>query len=257
MRTPLLRLLQALGLMFAGTGVASTAAPPPTVVVFAAASLAEVLQELGDAYQRASGVAVRISFASSAVLARQIEAGAPADAYLAADTAWMDLLQSRSLLQAGSRRTLAGNQLVLIAPADSKVVLQVAPGAALAAALAGGRLATGDPDSVPLGRYARAALQRLGLWASVADQLVYADDARSALAFVARGEAPLGIAYATDARSEPRVRVVSSFPTDSYPPIIYEAALLRGATPAAAGFLGFLGGEAARARFAHFGFRPR
>jgi molybdate transport system substrate-binding protein len=193
----------------AGEGAAS--APRP-IVVYAAASLSEVLQQLAADFHRAGGPEVRISFASTAVLARQIEAGAPADVFIAADRAWMDYLRERSLLQDGSERALAGNRLVLIAPADSPVRPPQAGGAALLArapllaALGSGRLATGDPDAVPLGRYARAALQRLALWDELGGRLVRADDARSALAFVARGEAPLGIVYATDARSEPRAR---------------------------------------------------
>jgi molybdate transport system substrate-binding protein len=224
--------------------------------VFAAASLSEVMQELGAAYQQASGVAVRVSFASTAVLAHQIEAGAAADVFVAADLQWMDYLQTRALLQARSRTVVAGNALVLIAPADSPVQLQLAPGAPLAASLDGGRLAVGDPDSVPVGRYARAALQGLGLWDGIATQLVRADDARAALAFVARGEAPLGIVYATDARGEPAVRIVATFPAAGHPAIVYPAALTRDAAPAAVGFLHYLGSADARRRFASHGFVP-
>jgi molybdate transport system substrate-binding protein len=235
-------------------GVAAAAAAPAPITVFAAASLGEVMQQLGDEYHQTRGVAVTVAFAGSAVLARQIEAGARADLFVAADRAWMDYLQARSLLQDASRVDVAGNRLVLIAPADSAVQLRIAGGMPLAAALHGGRLATGDPDAVPLGRYARAALMQLGLWESLADRLVRADDARAALAFVARGEAPLGIVYATDAAHEPRVRVLDSFPQDAHAPIAYPAALLKGAAPAAAGFLQFLRSPAARARLRAYGF---
>jgi molybdate transport system substrate-binding protein len=233
------------------------AAPAPTaaaVTVFAAASLADVMQQLADEYHKSSAGAVTVAFASSAVLARQIEAGARADLFICADRAWMDYLQTRALLQDASRVDLAGNRLVLIAPADSALQLRVDRGVPLAAALQGGRLATGDPDAVPLGRYARAALIQLGQWQNLADRLVRAEDARAALAFVARGEAPLGIVYATDAAHEPRVRVLDTFPQDASAPIAYPAALLKGAAPAAAGFLEFLRSPAARARLRAYGF---
>ena len=164
-----------------------------------------------------SGIAVKASFAASSVLAKQIEAGAPAQVFLSADREWMDYLEQRGRLQGGSRRDLLGNELVLIAPADSALQLKIAPHFALLAALGSGRLATGDPDSVPAGLYARAALTRLGVWPQVADRLVRAENVRAALMYVARGEAPLGIVYRTDARAEGRVRVVDVFPADTPP----------------------------------------
>ena len=253
MRPGLIQML--LGLALASAALMVAAKPvAPAITVFAAASLADVLQELGDSYQKSRGVAVNFSFASTAVLARQIEAGAAADVFIAADQAWMDYLQTRSLVQAASRRAVAGNRLVLIAPADSVVQWHIGAAVPLAAALHGGRLATGDPDSVPLGRYARAALTQLGLWDSVADRLVRADDARVALVFVVRGEAPLGIVYATDALLEPRVRVVATFPAASHPPIVYPAALTSGAAVQAGGFLQFLASPLARERLRHYGF---
>jgi molybdate transport system substrate-binding protein len=166
----------------------------------------------------------------------------------------MDYLEQRGEIDKASRRNVLGNELVLIAPADSKVELKIEPGFDLAAALAKGRLATGDPDSVPVGRYARSALTSLGVWNVVADRLVRAEDVRHALAFVARGEAPLGIVYATDARADKRVRIVDTFPADSHPPITYPLALTPRAGPAAARFAEFASGEAGRSVFEEFGF---
>ena len=174
--------------------------------------------------------------------------------FVSADQEWMDYVAARDLIQAGTRRDIAGNALVLIAPVDSTIALRLVPGADLAAALGGGRLATADPDSVPAGRYARGALMSLGAWPAVADRLARAENVRVALSYVARAEAPLGIVYATDARTEPRVRIVDSFPEDSHVPIRYAAALLRSAAPGAAAFLEFLESEVARRRFRERGF---
>jgi len=188
------------------------------------------------------------------VLAKQIEAGAPADVFFSADREWMDYLGQRGLLKSGSRRDLLGNALVLIAPSDSALRLKIAPGFDLAGALGGGRLATGDPDSVPAGLYARAALTQLRVWERVSDHLIRAENVRTALAYVARGEAPLGIVYQTDAQAEKRVRVVAVFPADSHPPIVYPIALTVNARVLAARYLEFLGGEAARQIFVQRGF---
>jgi len=197
---------------------------------------------------------VNASYAASSVLAKQIEAGAPADAFFSADLAWVDYLDERGLLERGSRRDVLGNSLVLIAPADSPLRLSIAPGFDLTAALGEGRLATADPDSVPAGKYARAALTRLGVWQSVSDRLVRGENVRAALAYVARGEAPLGIVYQTDAQAEKRVRVVGVFPEDSHPPITYALALTVRARPEAARFADFLASEAARQIFTRHGF---
>jgi molybdate transport system substrate-binding protein len=233
-----------------------SADPPKSITVFAAASLTNVLQELGDSYTKDSSVAVRFSFAASSTLARQIENGSPADIFFSADLEWMDYLQTRKLIQAASRRDMVGNQLVLIAPVDSKVTLKIQPHFALAATLGKGRLATGDPDSVPVGRYAREALTNLGVWNEVAPRLVRADSVRSALAFVDRGEAMLGIVYSTDALIDEKVRVVDIFPAGSHMPIIYPAALTTAARPDAEKFLNFLHGPAGDLAFRHYGFTP-
>lgn len=247
------RLIAGLLLTLSGTPLA--AAADRVLTVFAAASLTDVLQQVGTAYTAQTGQTLRFSFAASSVLARQIESGAPADVFVSADQDWMDYLQQRRLIRADTRSDVAGNALVLIAPADSRLALKVAPGFALAAALGPtGRLAMADPASVPAGRYAQQALTQLGVWASVQQRSVAADNVRTALNFVARGEAPLGIVYATDARSEPRVRVVATFAAASHDPIVYPAAALTSAGPQAAAFVQFLRNPAARAAFTAGGF---
>jgi len=226
----------------------------PELLVFAAASLTNVLGEQASAWEKTSGVRVKLSFAASSVLARQIEAGSNADVFISADQEWMDYLQSRNLLDQASRVNLVGNRLVLIAPADSKIELKIARGFALADALAGGRLATGDPDTVPVGRYARSALTSLGVWDQVADRMVRADNVRSAMVFVSRGEVPLGIVYATDAAVDPKVRIVDTFPENTHAPITYPAAATRGAKADGKAFVLFLKSESARVAWRKFGF---
>lgn len=209
---------------------------------------------MGKAFETRTGAAVRFSFAGSAALARQIDAGGPADVFISADEAWMDFVQSRELIRPQSRINLAGNSLVLIAPARSRTALKIGPRFRLRAALAGGRLAIGDPEVVPAGRYAKTALSSLGVWGDVDDRLARAENVRSAMVFVARGEAPLGIVYRTDALAEPRVRIVDAFPRNSHPPIVYPAALTRRAGPRAAEFMGFCKGAAGREVLHRFGF---
>jgi molybdate transport system substrate-binding protein len=223
-------------------------------LVFAAASLTDVLQQIGRDYEASGGGRVAFSFAGSMILARQIEASAGADIFIAADAESMDYVQQRGLIRNDTRRNVLGNTLVLIAPRSSTVNLSVAGGFALASALGAGRLAIANPDTVPAGRYARAALMDLLVWGSVAGRLAQGDDVRQTLAFVARAEAPLGIVYGSDAQSEPRVRVVGRFPASSHPPIVYPAALTREAKPEAAPFLTYLTGAAARMRFETAGF---
>jgi molybdate transport system substrate-binding protein len=229
-------------------------APPGDVLVLAASSLTDVLNDIAARYTRETGAHVKLSFAASSALARQIEAGAPADVFFSADTDWMDYLQSHDLIEPRSRRDIVGNRLVLIAPAASPIQLTIGPGFALAPALGSGRLATGDPDSVPVGRYAKAALMNLGVWTQVQERIVRAENVRAALELVARSEAPLGIVYRTDAAIEKGVRIVAEFPASSHPPIIYPAALRRAARPAARRFLDYLQSPAARAAFDRFGF---
>jgi len=192
------------------TGVAAVAHADETktILVFDAASLTEVVDELGRAFTERAHLQVKSSPAASSALAKQIEAGAAADVFFSADLGWMDYLEQRKLLRPGSRHDVVRNRLVLIAPAASKLSLKIAPRFELDKALGGGKLATGDPDSVPAGKYAQAALEQLGVWNTVSGQIVRAENVRAALAFVARGEAPLGVVYRTDALAEKRVRIV-------------------------------------------------
>jgi molybdate transport system substrate-binding protein len=233
-------------------------AADPVVTVFAASSLADVLQEIGKAYTAATHVQVRISPAASSALARQIESGSPADVFISADQEWMDYLAIRKLIKTETRTSIVSNSLVLVAPADSSIRLTIAPGFALAKALGkNARLATGDPASVPVGKYASAALTKLGVWSQVKDRIIPADNVRTALNFVALGEAPLGIVYATDARGNARIRVVDVFPASSHDRITYPAAATAKAGADAASFVMFLRSEAARAIFDRAGFgRP-
>ena len=231
-------------------------ADKPAVTVFAAASLTNVLQELGDAFTKETAVPVRFSFAASSALAKQIENGAPADVFFSADVEWMDYLQTRKLIQIPTRHDAVGNQLVLVAPASSKVALKIGPNFALGATVGAGHLATGDPDSVPVGRYAREALTQLGVWRDVEARLVRADSVRAALAFVDRGEAALGIVYATDAKIDNKVRIVDVFPDSTHLPIVYPIALTAAARPAAREFVDYVRGPAGDAAFRKYGFTP-
>ncbi|MGQ2935095.1 MAG: molybdate ABC transporter substrate-binding protein [Sphingopyxis sp.] len=224
-------------------------------VVLAAASLQESLTEAANAWAAKGHAKPVISFAASSALARQVMAGAPADLFLSADEEWMDAVAKAGLLRAGTRTTLLGNRLVLIAPASSKVRLTPARGFALARALGTGRLALADPDAVPAGKYAKAALTHLGVWTSVAAKVAPAENVRAAMALVERGAAPLGIVYATDARASKAVRVVGVFPASSHPPIRYPVALLKASRSRdAAGFRAFLLSKQARAIFVRHGF---
>jgi molybdate transport system substrate-binding protein len=226
------------------------------ITVFGAASLTNVLQDLGDGFTAQTSIPVRFSFAASSSLAKQIENGAPADVFFSADVEWMDYLQQRNLIQPATRHDVVGNQLVLIAPSEATVRLKIAANFPLVAALGKGRLATGDPDSVPVGRYAKQALTRLGVWDNVVDRLVRADSVRAALSFVDRGEAPLGIVYETDALVDKNVRIVDTFPADSHSPIIYPLALTSHPKAGAAKFTAYLRGPAGDAAFVHYGFKP-
>lgn len=232
-------------------------AAPAQITVFAAASLKTAFDALAPAYEAQTGREVTVALAGSSALARQIEAGAPADVFVSANTDWMDALEARGLLLPGSRRDLLGNSLVLIAPPGDVPAIRIGPGMDLARALGGGRLAMALVDAVPAGIYGRAALVSLGQWRAVAPLVAQADNVRAALALVATGAAPLGIVYATDALAEPRVAVVGTFPAASHPPIVYPAAALAaGRTRAASAFLDWLAGPKASAVFAEQGFGP-
>ncbi|HEX5071497.1 MAG TPA: molybdate ABC transporter substrate-binding protein [Vicinamibacterales bacterium] len=241
----------------AGVVPARTEAPPKDILIFAAASLQTAIDELAEPIRRATGTSVRMSYAASSALARQIVEGAPADLFMSADADWMDYLAERRLIRTGSRVNLLGNRLVLIAPRDRPIQLAIAPGFELAKALGPNRLAMANPDAVPAGRYAHAALTRLGVWDGVSNRIAAAENVRAALLLVSRGEAPLGIVYATDAIAEPRVVVVDTFPATSHPAIVYPAALTAAASPAAAAVLAYLISDAAWPAFEKQGFtRP-
>lgn len=225
------------------------------LTVFAAASLTDTLQKVNEAYAKATGAIVKASFAASSTLARQIEAGAQADIFFSADQEWMDYAEQRRLTRRVTRFDLLGNRLALIAPHDSAVNLELERNAPLRAALGPrGRLAIGDPDSAPAGKYARAALMTLGLWRSVESRLARAENVRVALSYVARGEAPLGVVYATDVAVEPKVRIVDLFPEGSHAPITYPVAATSAASRAAEKYLAFLRSPAAAKIFSDAGF---
>jgi molybdate transport system substrate-binding protein len=212
-------------------GLAASAVPgalaaqtAPSLVVFAAVSLKNALDQAGFVYVAKTLQPVRFSYGASSALARQIEQGAPADIFISADADWMDYLQKKNLIIAKTRRNLFSNHLALIAPSGSKLKLRIGNNMPLAKALGGGRLAVAGPE-VPAGRYAQAALTKLGLWDRLKDHLAPAENVRAALAFVARGECPFGIVYDTDAAIEPRVRIVGLFPDRTHPRIVYPGAI--------------------------------
>ncbi|HTV79087.1 MAG TPA: molybdate ABC transporter substrate-binding protein [Steroidobacteraceae bacterium] len=257
-RRRLIVLLCALPLLvpLVGRAQAPAAGPAPDLIVLAASSLTDALNEIGPAFTQATHRGVKLSYAASSALARQIEGGAPADVFMSADTDWMDYLQTHNLIATGTRRNVVGNRLVLISPADSTVHIRIAPHFALAKLLGDGRLATGNPDSVPVGKYAREALTNLGVWSGISGRIAAADNVRAALALVARGEAPLGIVYRTDALVEKNVRIVAEFPASSHGPITYPAAATVHAAAGAEDFVKFLVSPTAQAIFARYGFAP-
>lgn len=237
--------------------VGNAAADAP-MTVFAAASLADVLRKIGNSFTQATKIPVRYSFAASSTLAKQIEQGAGAAVFFSADEDWMDYLASRSLIDDSSRRDIVGNRLVLIAPATSTLTLKIAPHFPLVDALGfEGHLATGDPDDVPAGKYAKAALTQLDVWEQVEPRVVRTENVRIALEYVARGEAPLGIVYATDARVDSRVRIVDVFEESLHKPIDYPAAVVRPASAQAQAFIDYLTGAEATKIFREAGFIPR
>lgn len=233
----------------------SPAAAARDLLIFGAASLNEALAAAARLYETRTGVKVVESYAGSGTLARQIERGAPADIFISADEKWMDYLEKRGLIRTDTRVDLLSNRLVLIALADSKASVVIRQGFPLAEALGGGRLAVANPDSVPAGRYARAALEALGVWRTVSSRLVRGENVRAALAFVARGEAPFGIVYRTDALAEPKVRIVAEFDPGLHPPIVYPGAVLaRTRSTDPEGALRFLGSTEVRKIWERYGF---
>ncbi len=226
-----------------------------TILVFAAASLKDALDEVNVAFTQATNTKIMTSFAASSQLIKQIEQDAPADIFISADLEWMDYGAQKKLIKEDTRVNLLGNRLVLVAPSDSKVErVTIGLNFSLAAMAGDGRIVTGDVRAVPVGRYAKAALEKLGAWNSVQPKLAMVENVRVALELVARGEAPLGIVYETDAKAEPKVRAIGVFPSDSHPPIVYPAALTTGAKAGAADYLAFLRSAAAKQIFEKRGF---
>jgi molybdate transport system substrate-binding protein len=241
----------ALGLVLP-TGVLQ--AQSSDLTVFAAASLKNGLDAVIASYEQETGQRVAASYAASSALARQIEQGAPADLFISADLAWMDYLEQRHLIRPGSRRDLLGNRLVLVAPKGEAKAVELTQGR-LSAALRDGRLAIAAVAGVPAGKYGKAALEHLGLWPEVAGRLAQAENVRAALAFVSRGESPLGLVYETDARADPNVEIVARFPETSHPPIVYPVAVTASSTsPDAMRFLDALRRPGSAALFAREGF---
>ena len=226
------------------------------LTVFAAASLKEALDAVVLSYEAASRDKVTVSYAGSNALGRQIENGAPADIFILADTDWIDYVEQRNLVVTGSRTNLLANDLVLIAPAASKIQLKLEPGVDVAAILGASRIAIANPDAVPSGRYAKAAFTTLGAWKAIEGRVAATDNVRAALVLVARGEAPLGVVYRTDALVEKGVRIVAAFPPGSHPPIVYPMVRLKRATsPSVSALIAFLSSPEARVIFEQFGFR--
>jgi len=240
--------------LFAGLAGAQARAQD-TLIVFAAASLKNVLDDINVAFTQATGVHVTTSYEASSALANQIEQGAPADIFISADSRWMDYANEKKLINPNTRVNLLGNKLVLIAPATSKLDnISIGQGFDIARLAGDGRIAVADVQAVPAGLYAKAALESLGAWPAIEPKLAQAANVRATLSFVARGETPIGIVYATDAQIEPKVKIIGVFPAGSYPPVTYPVAATATAKPAAVRYLEFLRAPAAKAIFEKYGF---
>jgi molybdate transport system substrate-binding protein len=231
----------ALALGWSAPQQASAQTPSSDLVVFAAASLKNALDAINAQWQKETGKGAKVSYAASSALAKQIESGAPAQLFISADLDWMDYVAQKNLIKPETRSNLLGNRIVLIAPKDKARAIDIKPGFDLAKVIGDGRLSMANVDSVPAGKYGRASLEKLGVWASVSDKLAQAENVRAALLLVSRGEAPAGIVYQTDAASDIGVTIIGTFPEDTHPPIIYPIALTTsGTTPDAAAFLAYI-----------------
>src|SRR6266851_4627071 len=238
-----------------GSTTSPALAQDKSLTVFAAASMKNALDDIDAAYTAKSGVKIVVSYAASSALAKQIEQGAPADIFLSADTDWMDYATARKTINEPTRVNLLGNSIVLIAPKDSKIdSVTIGQGFDLAKLAGDGKIATGDVKAVPVGKYAKAALEKLGAWQAAAPKFAMAESVRAALTLVARGEAALGIVYATDAKVEPGVKIVGTFPADSHPAIIYPVAATTTARADAADYLAFLRSSVAKTILEKYGF---
>jgi molybdate transport system substrate-binding protein len=250
------RLAGILAALFVLAAAVPAAAQDETLTVFAAASMKSALDDIDVAYTARTGVKVIVSYGPSSTLAKQIELGAPSDVFISADTDWMDYAIAKKAINGRTRVNLLGNAIVLIAPRDSKVEnVNIGPGFDLARLAGDGKVATGDVKSVPVGKYAKAALEKLGSWQAAEPKFAMADNVRAALTLVARGEAALGIVYSTDAKVEPGVKIVGTFPADSHPAIIYPVAATTTAKPEAADYLAFLRSTAAKNILEKYGFK--
>lgn len=243
-------------IMLSGAAHSRAAAQDKTITVFAAASMKNALDDIDAAYTTRTGVKIVVSYAASSALAKQIEQGAPADVFISADTDWMDYAALKKTINETTRVNLLGNSIVLIAPKDSKVDnVNIGPGFDLSKLAGDGRIATGDVKSVPVGKYSRAALEKLGAWQAAEPKFAMAESVRAALTLVARGEAVLGIVYSTDAKVEPGVKTVGTFPGHSHPAIIYPVAATTTAKPGTSDYLAFLRSTAAKNIFEKYGFK--
>jgi len=241
--------------MLWGSAWSPATAEDKTLTVFAAASMKNALDDIDAAFTAKTGVKVSASYAASSTLAKQIEQGAPADIFVSADTDWMDYAVGKKTINESTRVNLLGNSIVLIAPKDSRIDnVPIRPGFDLAKLAGDGKVATGDIKSVPVGKYAKAALEKLGAWQAAESKFAMAESVRAALLLVARGEAVLGIVYSTDAKVEPGVKIVGTFPADSHPPIIYPVAATATAKPEANEYLDYLHSAAAKAVLEKYGF---
>ena len=238
-----------------GSAPLSAFAQDKSLTVFAAASMKNALDDVDTAYTAKTGVKIIASYAASSALAKQIEQGAPADVFVSADTDWMDYATSKKAINETTRLNLLGNSIVLIAPKDSAISdVAIGQGFDLSKLAGAGKIATGDVSAVPVGKYAKAALEKLGAWDAAAPKFAMAESVRAALTLVARQEAVLGIVYSTDAKVEPGVKIVGAFPANSHPPIIYPVAATMTAKADAAAYLAFLRTSAAKAIFEKYGF---
>jgi molybdate transport system substrate-binding protein len=239
-----------------GAAWSPVAAQEKSLTVFAAASMKNALDDIDAAYTAKTGVKIVASYAASSALAKQIEQGAPADVFVSADTDWMDYAVSRKTINEPTRVNLLGNSIVLIAPKDSRIDnVAIAQGFDLAKLAGDGKIATGDVKAVPVGKYAKAALEKLGAWQAAEPKFAMAESVRAALTLVARGEAVLGIVYSTDAKVEPGVKIVGTFPADSHPPIIYPVAATTTAKPETSDYLAFLRSTTAKTILEKYGFK--
>jgi molybdate transport system substrate-binding protein len=242
-------------LILCGAVHSPAAAEDKTLTVFAAASMKNALDDIDAAFTARTGIKVNASYAASSTLAKQIEQGAPADIFVSADTDWMDYATARKNINEPTRINLLGNSIVLIAPKDSKIDnVTIGPGFDLAKLAGDGKIASGDVKAVPVGKYSKAALEKLGAWAAAEPKFAMTDSVRAALTLVARGEAALGIVYATDARVEPGVKIVGIFPAETHPAIIYPVAATASAKPEAKDYLDYLHSSAAKAVLEKYGF---